>query len=114
MKSNIEYLREDIKQSLYIPVPFANQLLEWIDAIEGELKVDKKSEADLEDCDDRDETISELQEELEEYQDRLQEIDCGIGKIQYLKPDNIKLQCLMDDFKEQHERSKQTLQLYQN
>lgn len=26
-------------------------------------------------------------------------IDCGYGKIKYIKPDNIKLQCIMEDFK---------------
>lgn len=31
-------------------------------------------------------------------------IDCGIGVIQYIQPDNLKLQMLMEVFKEQQEK----------
>lgn len=32
------------------------------------------------------------------------EINCGIGVIKYLEPDEIKLQLLMEEFKERQER----------
>ena len=31
-------------------------------------------------------------------------IDCGIGEIEYIQPDNLKLQMIMEDFKEKMEK----------
>lgn len=116
MKSNIEYLREDISKAQFMPVSFKNQLYEWIDGIENDLKGDGSNSGDDE---DKDERINELEQEVASYQedwidpDNLKEIDCGIGAVKYLQPDNLKLQMIMDDFKQKHEASLQTLSLFQ-
>lgn len=109
MKSNIEYLREAIKNG--------TDAEEWIEAIEYELNkaTELKDEVKVLEDEKRslESEVSSLEEELES-RPGLQIIDCGIGIIEYVQPDNLKLQCLMDDFKGQHERSKQTLPLFQN
>lgn len=91
MKSNIEYLKESLSPKN-----------EWIEAIEQEIKSLKKE------IDDKDDTIkdklieiSELEMELD-GRPGLKRIECGIGIIEYIQPDNLNLQNIMEDFKEKH------------
>ena len=92
MKTNIDFLRELIQGN--------KEALEFLEAIDGELK-------------DKDDEISGLREEtddlrsevnsLENDENNLIEIDCGIGKIRYEEPDNLKLQTIMEELKEKLE-----------
>lgn len=86
MKSNIEYLKESLSSEN-----------EWIKAIEDELKAKDKIIADYskEPHEDLDNTFNNVA--------AIVSIDCGIGVIEYIQPDNLKLQLLMEDFKEKQE-----------
>lgn len=98
MKSNMEYLREFLEGK--------DEAIEFLDAVaqdnEESLEELKDEIADLKrDMDDKDEELSKLQEQLDEKPDyELETIDCGIGVIEYVQPDNIKLQMMMEEFKE--------------
>lgn len=96
MKSNIEYLKERLLDDD-----------ESMDFLEG---VISDHETEITDLENENEQLNKEKEELEknigdlelqmvEYENNYDEIDCGIGTIKYVT-DNIKLECIMDDFKE--------------
>lgn len=95
MKTNIDFLRELIQGD--------EEALEFLEAIEDDLK-------------DKDDEISSLGIEVKELEGKVSylegeiesnegiiEIDCGIGVIRYEEPDNLKLQTIMEELKEQLE-----------
>jgi len=100
MKTNMEYLREFIKDN--------TEAIEFWDAASKEIEERDDEIEELKDTiTNKDEVISNLECELNENlidEDGLEEIDCGIGLIKYLQPDNLKLQCYMDEFKEKTEK----------
>lgn len=91
MKSNIEYLKESLSAKN-----------EWLIAVEVELlNYRKQIESKDDEIGNHLITIFELEVELNNNPG-LKTIDCGIGIIEYVQPDNLKLQMIMDDFKEKH------------
>lgn len=98
MKSNVEYLKESLSAKN-----------EWLYAIEAEMKSKDETIARLTksvenlkiEFIDLEAKTSELEMELE-GKPSLKKIDCGIGTIEYIEPDNLKLQMIMEDFKEKH------------
>lgn len=106
MKSNVEYLREAIDNG-YINLNNGNDANEWIDAVLNDHEEDVNELKD--EISKLESKIEKLEKELElatEYPEEInyEEIDCGIGIIKYLEPDNLKLQVIMEDFKEKMER----------
>jgi hypothetical protein len=89
MKSNIEYLREFIKDN--------DEANEFLDAIEKEISSIKDESSS------KDSIIKGQQGALGECPE-FETIDCGIGVIEYIQPDNLKLQLLMEDFKDKQEK----------
>lgn len=103
MKSNIEYLKDAIARGRF------EEYDEWVEAIENELNSGTEINDLKTELEKKDEEISDLQEEIEGYQenwidpDQIETIDCGIGVIKYQKPDNLKLQMRMESLKEKME-----------
>lgn len=90
MNPNIEQLKELISKVMI----YDQQLIEDINKCINKISIE----------------IEELHNEIDEVDeenfidtDRLIEIDCGIGTIEYLEPDNLRLQLLMQEFKERQE-----------
>ena len=98
-KTNMEYLKEFIKDN--------DEALEFWEAVNKEIKLlQKRLELCKHDKDVFEEQYEILNNEnkiLEEAMNSIITIDCGIGIIEYLEPDNIQLQSLMEDFKEKHQ-----------
>lgn len=97
MKSNIEYLKESIKNG-------TDDCGEWIEAVEGELKEVQELKTSVKYLEKEKDT---LESEISYYEEQqkfkgIKTIDCGIGIIEYVEPDNLKLRCLMEEFKEKH------------
>lgn len=103
-KTNIEHLRDILNK---MTIEDTTEAMEFLEAIEEELADEKgkpdgeKYEEILSERDELKEEVDELKGALEDYvnPDELVEIDCGIGTIRVEYPDNIKLQCIVDDFK---------------
>lgn len=96
MKTNMEYLKEFIKDN--------EEALEFWEAVQKEIKqkdVEIKSLNTVND--EKQEEIDSLEDSLkeadEEMLDELEVIDCVIGEIRYKNPDNMKLQSIMEDLK---------------
>lgn len=87
MKSNIEYLREDIDK--LGDGELKDQLHEWAEAVGHEM------DGLRDDMDKKQERIEELEEETEEEILSYTTIPCGIGEINY-QTDNLQLQQLME------------------
>lgn len=79
MKTNMEYLKEFIKDN--------EEAIEFWEAVQKEIK---QKDVEIEDS---------LKEADEEMLDELEVIDCVIGEIRYKNPDNMKLQSIMEDLK---------------
>lgn len=100
--TNIEALRSILLKMEHEPT---DEAIEFLDAIEEEF-----NGGDNEDISEKNEEIEELQQEISSLKedwvdpDRLISIDCGIGIIQYIEPDNLKLRLTMQDFKEKKEK----------
>ena len=87
MKSNIEYLREDIDK--LGDGELKDQLHEWAEAVEHDM------DGLRDDTDKKQERIEELEGEIEEEILSYTTIPCGIGEINY-QTDNLQLQQLME------------------
>lgn len=83
----MEYLREFLEGK--------DEAIEFLDAVGSEKSHLEKI------ISEKDEVIQNLNDLLDErpYYE-LETIDCGIGVIEYVQPDNIKLQIMMEEFKE--------------
>lgn len=97
----MEYLREFLEGK--------DEAIEFLDAVaqdnEESLEELKDEIIDLKnEIINKDEEISKLEEQLEEKEYELERIDCGIGFIEYKEPDNLKLQMMMEEFKERVEK----------
>lgn len=97
MKSNMDYLKEFIEGN--------EEALEFLEAIENE-HTDEVDDLKTQ-LEDKDEEISDLKSDLEDAKEEadrsyFEVIDCGIGTIEY-STDNLKLQSIMEDFKEKLE-----------
>jgi septal ring factor EnvC (AmiA/AmiB activator) len=94
IKSNIEELRKIIKEENFNQ----EEALEFLEAIENG---SDKLEQDLDEANDElkkaEENVEELETEVESLEngENMEEIDCGIGVINYEEPDNILLQELL-------------------
>lgn len=95
----MEYLREFIKDNEEA-IEFWNAVQEEIDDYNDEI-TDLKREIES-----KDDEIKDLESDLAENYtlEDMETIDCGIGIIEYRKPDNMKLEILMDEFKEKQEQ----------
>lgn len=99
-KTNMEYLRDYIEGN--------DEAIEFWDAVCNEIeeKDDKILELQKE-VHEKYNEIHQLEDALTEAEqetiEELEVIDCGIGEIRYQQPDNLKLQILMDEFKESTE-----------
>jgi alanyl-tRNA synthetase len=95
MKTNMEYLKEFIEGN--------EEALEFLEAMEKE-RIDEVDELKNR-LKDKDEEISGLESDLSDAQQQKENyevIDCVIGTIEY-RTDNLKLQSIMEDLKEQLE-----------
>jgi chromosome segregation ATPase len=104
MKSNMEYLREFIKdnpEAIEFWDAVSRDIEESNDEIK-ELKSDIQSKENF--IEELEEKNEELSSELANYEDNFEEIDCGIGTIIYKNPYNLKLQMMMEEFKEHVEK----------
>lgn len=102
-KTNTEFLREVISKTLASNSENYDEINEFIDAIESEVVDYKDVITSLEQqLNSKDSEIGELALELENRPYGYTTIDCGIGTIEY-KTDNLKLQLLMEEFKERQE-----------
>lgn len=90
MNPNIEHLKELISKVLI----YDKNLIDEIN------NTAKKIGIEIEELQDE---VDAVDEENFIDSDRLIEIDCGIGVIQYIEPDNLKLKLLMQEFKERQE-----------
>lgn len=84
---------------------FYEEISEFIDYIDEET-TDLMNEVKLlkSEIESKDDKITDLKGELEYCEsESFETIDCGIGTIEY-RTDNLKLQILMEDFKEQQEK----------
>lgn len=92
-KTNMEYLKEFIKDN--------EEALEFWEAVQNEI-IEIKGKLFVEQINNRE--LKTQMENMEEMgYEELITIDCGIGIIEYLEPDNLQLQSLMEDFKEKHQ-----------
>lgn len=87
-KTNIEHLRSIIDAEMFNK----EEALEFLDSIESEIE-QAQSETNSE--------ISKLEEKVEELENEElgNEIECGIGKIQW-EADNLQLELLMENLEE--------------
>lgn len=94
-KTNMDYLKEFIKDN--------DEAIEFYDAVKNE--IDEKDDY-IQGL--RDE-VSDLENELDEIEterkesipvDDLQIIDCGIGDIKFVMPDNLKLSMIMESLQD--------------
>lgn len=101
-KTNMDYLRDCIEGN--------DEAIEFWDAVKDEIE-----EKDLLIIDLRDEVdtlegkVDDLEIEVTEYEEQmlgggLQTLDLGIGIIEFKQPDNLKLQMIMDDLKDNPEK----------
>lgn len=101
MKTNMEYLREFIEGN--------DEAIEFWDAVSKEMEELEDENNNLKsEVNSLEEKVENLEDELDNAESEsynLEEIDCGIGLIRYEQPENLKLQCLMDEFKEKTEKA---------
>ena len=98
-KTNMDYLRDCIEGN--------DEAIEFWDAVKDEIEekdllvIDLRDEVNL-----YEESTYSLRSELSECREEpdLEEIDLGIGIIEYVQPDNLKLQMIMDDLKDNPEK----------
>lgn len=92
-KTNIEHLRAIIDEKLFDK----DEALEFLEAIEDELKEadDKCSDLEIE-LNSANDKVKELEDEEWESENT---IECGIGKIEYTT-DNLQLEILMENLEE--------------
>lgn len=92
-KTNMEYLKEFIKDN--------DEALEFWEAVQNGI-IEIKDKLFVEQRSNR-ELKTQMENMKEMGDEELITIDCGIGVIEYLEPDNLQLQSLMEDFKEKHQ-----------
>lgn len=95
--TNVEALRSILLKMEHEPT---EEAIEFLDAIEEEL-----NNPDTETIMDKNAEIERLESEIDSFEEwinpeDLLTIDCGIGVIRYVEPDNLKLQLKMEDLKE--------------
>lgn len=101
-KTNTEFLREVISKTLASNSENYDEVNEFIDAIEDDITDFKDEIKSLQlEVNEKETIISNMEDEIRDGD--FEEIDCGIGIIEY-RTDNLKLQLLMEDFKEKQER----------
>lgn len=95
MKSNMDYLKEFIEGN--------EEALEFWEAVRDEI-TDLNDEVSKleEDVEDKESEITKLENELSNTEFEGEVIDCVIGTVEY-RTDNLKLQSIMEDFKEKLE-----------
>jgi hypothetical protein len=98
-KTNMEYLKEFIKDN--------EEALEFWEAVDKEISLLKKRlgvcKYDKDVLREQYDILNDENEILEEAVNGIITINCGIGVIEYLEPDNLQLQSLMEDFKEKNQ-----------
>jgi predicted nucleic acid-binding Zn-ribbon protein len=95
MKTNMDYLKELIEGN--------EEALEFWEAVRDEITDLNDEVSNLEEeVEDKESKITKLENELLNTEFEGEVIDCGIGTIEY-RTDNLKLQSIMEDFKEQLE-----------
>lgn len=104
-KSNTEHLRNLIDKVLIYDIKLKDEINEFVDAIDTEIAdlnddIKNLQEENL----SKDSEISDLELKIEEHESYdFETIDCGVGIIEYVEPDNLRLQLLMQEFKERQE-----------
>lgn len=103
-KTNTEHLRDLFGKVLIYDKKLSEEIHEFIDAIDKEVTdLNDKIISLEEEGDSRDSEIIDLEQQIEGLEDEaLETIDCGIGIIEY-RTDNLRLQMLMQEFKERQE-----------
>ena len=100
-KTNMDYLRDCIEGN--------DEAIEFWDAVKDEIEekdlliIDFKDEVST-----LEEKVDDLDGELSEYEDMpdedLETLDLGFGVIEFRQPNNLKLQMIMDDLKDNPEK----------
>jgi len=93
-KTNIEHLRDIINKEMFMK----DEALEFLEAIEDEIKDLEDDETLQGELDTANERIIELENEVEEME-LGNKIECGIGYIQW-ETDNVQLELIMEALEE--------------